>query len=146
MELQIDRAAVARCRKSAAAIADPVQTFVDRHSTVSVERSILRLLGVDGVASDGAPVPNVIVDSLSESERKNGAAIPFGRALAKTGLEPHRLGEQIAAGAIRLPAVHDVSRDAAREAVTSHARAALERLQARSSWSSSPSCRRRCSI
>ena len=131
MELRIDRAAVARCRKSAAAIADPVESFIDRHSTVSLERSILRLLGVDGVGPDDAPVPNIVVESLSQSERSGGVATAFGRALAKTDLVPFELGKRIAAGSIDLASFAGVSREAAREVVIKHARKGLERVQAR---------------
>ncbi len=131
MELQIDRNAVARCRKSAAAIADPVQTFIGRHSTVSVERSILRLLGVDGVDASGVPVPNAIVDALAPRERNDGVAVPFGRALASSGLEPSDLGAQLASGALDASRFANVSREDARAAVALHARNALERIRAR---------------
>jgi beta-lysine 5,6-aminomutase alpha subunit len=131
MELQIDRNAVARCRKSAAAIADPVQTFIGRHSTVSVERSILRLLGVDGVDASGVPLPNAIVDALQPRERNDGVAVPFGRALVSSGLEPRDLGLQLASGALDASRFANVSRDDARAAVTLHARKALERIRAR---------------
>ncbi len=131
MELQIDRKAVTRCRKSAAAIADPVQAFIERHSTVSVERSVLRLLGVDGVDADGAPVPNAIVESLGPDELARGVAVLFGRALAKTGLEPSVLGERIASGTVNLAQFKDVPKETARDVVTAHARKALERIRSR---------------
>ncbi len=79
MELRIDRGAVERCRELARAIAAPVSEFIAAHSTVSVERSVLRLLGVDGVSTDDVPVPNLIVEALSPEERARGAALAFGR-------------------------------------------------------------------
>jgi beta-lysine 5,6-aminomutase alpha subunit len=131
MELQIDRNAVARCRKSAAAIAGPVQAFIERHSTVSVERSILRLLGVDGVGPGDTPVPNMILESLDAGELANGIAIPFGRALVQTGLEPRALGERLASGGARLAQFGDVQNEAARGAIVVAARAAFDRVLAR---------------
>ncbi|MFY9665930.1 MAG: lysine 5,6-aminomutase subunit alpha, partial [Candidatus Cybelea sp.] len=65
MELRIDRDRVERCRRLAAAIADPVEAFIAAHSTVSVERGVLRLLGVDGITSEEIPLPNAVVDSLA---------------------------------------------------------------------------------
>jgi len=131
MELQIDRKAVARCRKSAAAIAEPVQAFIERHSTVSVERSILRLLGVDGVDAAGAPVPNAVVESLEAADLAQGSTLAFGRALAKTGLAPAELGERLAAEKLTLAQFEGVPKEAAREAVTPFARAALDRIRGR---------------
>ncbi len=131
MQLQIDRQAVARCRKSAAAIADPVHAFIERHSTVSVERSILRLLGVDGVDAEGAPIPNAIVESLDSDRLAHGIGIAFGCALAKTGSEPRILGEQLATGSLTLSQFGDVSAEAAREAVLAHARRSLDVIAAR---------------
>ncbi|MBV8656140.1 MAG: D-lysine 5,6-aminomutase subunit alpha, partial [Candidatus Eremiobacteraeota bacterium] len=91
MELRIDRRCVDRCRELAAAITDPVETFIAAHSTVSVERAALRLLGVDGVTSDEVPLPNAVVDSIPPAERGRGVSLPFGKALAETGLEPAAL-------------------------------------------------------
>src|SRR5438477_7095551 len=99
MELQIDRKAIDRCRKLAAEIAAPVHAFIERHSTVSVERSVLRWLGVDGVDAQGVPVPNAVIDAIDRQELGSGAALAFGRALVKGGLEPLATGEQIASGA-----------------------------------------------
>ncbi|MGC2244718.1 MAG: lysine 5,6-aminomutase subunit alpha, partial [Candidatus Aquilonibacter sp.] len=93
MELRIDRALVDRCRELAAAIAAPVSDFIAAHSTVAVERSVLRLLGIDGVGPDEIPVPNLIVDALSTEQRSRGVALWFGKALAETGLDPRSLGE-----------------------------------------------------
>ena len=38
-----------RARASAAKIADDTQHFIDQHTTVTVERAVCRLLGIDGV-------------------------------------------------------------------------------------------------
>ena len=62
MELRIDRRRVDRCRDLAAAIVAPVEAFIAAHSTVSVERAVLRLLGVDGLYPQEVPLPNAILD------------------------------------------------------------------------------------
>ncbi len=113
MEIRIDRAAVDRCRTLAAAIVAPVEEFIDGHSTVSVERAVLRLLGVDGVGRDDVPAPNLIVDSLTAAQRSRGVALAFGRAIAETGLTPATLGEAIAGGSRALADFDDVPDGAA---------------------------------
>ncbi|MBV8373039.1 MAG: D-lysine 5,6-aminomutase subunit alpha [Candidatus Eremiobacteraeota bacterium] len=131
MHLRIDREAVDRCRTLARAIAEPVQQFIGAHSTVSVERAVLRLLGVDGVGADDVPVPNLIVDALNPAERGRGAALAFGRAVAETGLDPAVLGEAIAGGRYTLAEFAGVPDAAARGALRPHVEAALVRVRAR---------------
>jgi beta-lysine 5,6-aminomutase alpha subunit len=131
VELRIDRDAVDRCRALAGAIAAPVQEFIDAHSTVSVERAVLRLLGVDGVGADDVPVANLIVDALSPSERSRGAALAFGRGTAETGLDPAVLGEAIAVGRYALTDFASVPDAAALGALRPHVDAALARIRSR---------------
>ncbi|MGC1380475.1 MAG: lysine 5,6-aminomutase subunit alpha, partial [Candidatus Baltobacteraceae bacterium] len=114
MDLRIDFAGVDRCRRLASAIVEPVEEFIAAHSTVSVERSVLRLLGVDGVTPDDVPLPNAVVDSLSTEDRSRGVALAFGRALAETGLDPAALGEAIAQGRYRVAEFGETPEQAAR--------------------------------
>ncbi|HTX58251.1 MAG TPA: lysine 5,6-aminomutase subunit alpha [Verrucomicrobiae bacterium] len=131
MELRIDRDSVDRCRGLAASIVSPVEDFIVSHSTVSVERAVLRLLGVDGVTSDEVPVPNAIVDALGPHERAGGAALPFGRALAETGLEPRALGEALGKGTLTLAQFAGAPAEAALGALRPHVEAGLARVRAR---------------
>ncbi|HEY8296771.1 MAG TPA: lysine 5,6-aminomutase subunit alpha [Candidatus Baltobacteraceae bacterium] len=131
MELRIDLGTVARCRDLARAIAEPVNDFIAGHSTVAVERSVLRLLGVDGVGADDVPIPNLIVDALTAEERAAGVAIAFGRALAETGLEPFVLGQAIANGTHRLTDFAGVPEAAARATVAAYVEKSLAQIRAR---------------
>ncbi len=131
MELRIDRAAVDRCRALAAAVVAPVSDFIASHSTVAVERSVLRLLGVDGVGRDEIPVPNIIVDALSPANRACGVALAFGKALAETALAPFALGEALSAGTLELASFAQVPEAAARGALRPLIEQALGGLRAR---------------
>jgi beta-lysine 5,6-aminomutase alpha subunit len=131
MELGVDRAQIDRCRELAAAIVAPVEEFIRAHSTVSVERAVLRLLGVDGIGADDVPVPNIVMDSLSGGGREAGVALAFGRALAETGLEPAALGEAIAAGDVALSQFSQTPDAAARGALRPHVDRALALIRSR---------------
>jgi beta-lysine 5,6-aminomutase alpha subunit len=131
MELRIDRSCVERCRKLAAAIADPVETFIAAHSTVSVERAVLRLLGVDGITAEEVPLPNAVVDSIAVDARGHGAAISFGRALAETGLEPPALAHALTSGGCTLEQFAETPESAARGALHPYVDEALTRITAR---------------
>ncbi len=131
MHLEVDRASVERCRSLASAIVAPVEEFIAAHTTVSVERAVLRLLGVDGIGTDEIPMPNVIVDALPAGERGGGVAIPFGKALAETGLDPGPLSEAIAVGHYRLDQFSQTPAEAARRALQPHVESALAHVRAR---------------
>jgi len=133
MNLRIDTAIVDRCRKRAQQIVAPVETFIRAHSTVAVERSVLRLLGVDGVGSDEIPLPNVIVDALSAGERAGGVAIAFGKALAETGLSPQALAAELGAQRLALANFASTPVDAAKGALAPHVERALARIAQRRS-------------
>ncbi len=129
MELKIDRERVARCRELASAIVAPAETFIAAHSTVSVERAVLRLLGVDGVTPDEVPIPNAIVETLEPNERRRGVAVAFGKALAETGLEPAALGEALGLRRWTLEQFAETPEAAARGALRPHVEAALRRIE-----------------
>lgn len=131
MELQIDSGRVDRCRALARAIVAPVSDFIAAHSTVAVERSVLRLLGVDGVGTDEIPLPNLIVDQLDATTRSNGVALAYGRALAETSLDPQGLAEAIGGGTIRLSQYSDAPEAAARGALRPFVDSSLARLRTR---------------
>jgi len=130
VELRIDRGCVERCRRLAAQIADPVERFIAAHSTVSVERAVLRLLGVDGVTPQEVPLPNAVIDSLPVQERNHGIAISFGKALAETGAEPAELAKRIADGRTSLGEFAETPEEAARGALRPHVEAAVVRIAA----------------
>ncbi len=131
MELRIDPGAVDRARSLARAIVEPIEQFIVLHSTVSVERAIVRLLGVDGVGPDDAPVPNLVVDALSPGERAGGVARHVGRAVAETGLTPAAVAARIVDGTLTFASLSDVPEAAAREALRPHVDAGLARIRGR---------------
>ena len=131
MELRLDSSTIDRCRDLARSIVEPVGQFITSHSTVAVERSVLRLLGVDGVAADEVPVPNLIVDALPASSRPDGVALAFGKALAETGLAPRALGEAIAAGSVTLAQFDSTPAEAARGALAPHVEKSLAHIRNR---------------
>jgi beta-lysine 5,6-aminomutase alpha subunit len=78
----MDLRKVARCRELAARIAADVQRYIDAHTTVGVERTVLRAYGADGVDEQGVPLVNVAVDRYREAGLlERGIAFFLGRAL-----------------------------------------------------------------
>ena len=79
--LRIDTDAVDECRSLAAEISAPIEALATTHTTVSIERACLRLIGVDGVVGEGVegvPVPNLVVDAIRDSVGlERGVLVPF---------------------------------------------------------------------
>ena len=76
-----------------------VQDFVEGYTTVAVERTLCRLIGIDGVDANAVPLPNVVVEELREKNVLGEGALFFlGNAIVETGLTPQQIAEEIAAG------------------------------------------------
>ena len=98
-KLNIDPKVVDSARQHAANIAHDMQEFIERHTTVSTERTIVRLLGIDGVDELETPLPNVVVDHIKDAGAlPTGAAYWIGNAIVQTGKQPQEIAEEIAAG------------------------------------------------
>src|ERR1700682_611577 len=63
-KLDLDQGLVESCRQAAARIAADVAEQIAGMTTLSVERTVARLFGVDGANDLGAPLPNVLVDHV----------------------------------------------------------------------------------
>lgn len=102
-KLNLDKALIDKARQSAAMIADDVQTFIDKHTTVTVERTIARLLGIDGVDEIEKPLPNVIVDHIRENQGlSRGLAYWIGNAIIQTKMTPQEIAEAVSVGELNI--------------------------------------------
>ena len=82
---------IAACRQAARRIADEVGEQIAGRTTVSVERSVTRLLGVDGADELEVPLPNVLVDHVHErGGLGRGIAHWLGNAMIQTGARRSR--------------------------------------------------------
>ena len=98
-KLGIDFNQVEHARDVARKIANGVQDFVEGYTTVAVERTLCRLIGIDGVDANAVPLPNVVVEELREKNVLGEGALFFlGNAIVETGLTPQQIAEEIAAG------------------------------------------------
>ena len=92
---------VDRLKEMAKEIADQIQNFVSKHSSVSVERTVLRLYGVDGVNSNNIPIPNRLIDILQEKDNlKSGVSRHFAAAMLASGKDAQTTAELIEQGKI----------------------------------------------
>lgn len=96
-KLNLDQQQIDRARVSARNIAEDIQRFIDQHTTVTVERAVARLYGIDGVNDIEEPLPNVLVDVIKEGGGlAQGLSYWLGNAISNTGLSPQEIAEQVA--------------------------------------------------
>ncbi|HOP49755.1 MAG TPA: lysine 5,6-aminomutase subunit alpha [Ignavibacteriales bacterium] len=96
-KLNLSKEKIQRARELSKNIVKPVQEYILKHTTTTVERATLRLLGADDVNSEGIPVPNIIIDQLGKNIQY-GAAKYYINALLKTGKTIEELNKDIANG------------------------------------------------
>lgn len=105
-KLNLDQNRIAEAREAAAQIAANVMRMVDQHTTTSVERTVVRLFGVDGADANGVPLPNIVVDRV-HAENKLGIGIAYwiGNAMVHYQLSAQEVAEAVARGDIKLTEV-----------------------------------------
>lgn len=87
-KLKLNQDIVQSCRDYSNIIAKDVQNYIDQHSTVSVERTVLRLLGIDGVDHLGVPIVNRLVDEVkNQADISKGISVYIASALKTTSLD-----------------------------------------------------------
>ena len=129
-KLNLDQHKVDRARAAARQVAVDTQAFIDRHTTVTVERAVCRLLLIDGVNEVGVPLPNVVVDHLLDKGLlPYGAAYALGNAMAETGLTPQQIAEAVDKGELDLSQVAPHSFDEIRAAIEPAAKESVERIR-----------------
>lgn len=110
-KLNLDPNKIESARNAARKIAEDVQNFIDMHTTTTTERTVVRLLGIDGVDEIGKPLPNVVVDNILEGGGLPlGAAYWIGNAMIQTGYKPQTIAEKISMGELditKLPLAKD---------------------------------------
>src|SRR4051812_50039976 len=94
-QLFVEPSKIVRARELAQSAARGVQAFIDRHTTVAIERTVLRLLGIGAAGTRGAPLANLIVDRLAGGKGLHKGAAYWLRGGLQTPpgeKPPHAIG------------------------------------------------------
>lgn len=128
-KLGLNQELIAKARASAHNVAADVQAFIDEHTTVTVERAVCRLLGIDGVNEVEVPLPNVVVDHLKEKGvLSGGASFYIGNAMVALGVGPQEVAEKVSSGEVDLTKLPVASIDEIKAAIWPIAEATTERV------------------
>lgn len=95
-KLNLDFNIVENARQKAKSVALSTQEFIDDHTTSTVERTVCRLMGIDGVNEDGVPLPNIVIEHLqSKNALSVGASVYIANAVLHTGKTPQEIAQDI---------------------------------------------------
>ncbi len=130
--ITLDKKLVEYARELAKEITDQIQEMINQHSTVSVERAVLRLFGVDGVTDDQIPLVNVVVDKIKEWEMlQDGVARPIVNAMIVLDKSAQEVAEAIANG-LDLRSLPYVSNEKISVKMEELSKQALEKIEKKS--------------
>ena len=131
--LGLDPAVVRQARELARRAGQPIVELARTHTTVSVERAVLRLAGLDGADKDGMPWVNRLSDSVRETAGlEHGVALPAWDAMLTGGYpDLAALARDAAAGKVkfRIPDAADAQR--ARAAAARAVRGGIDTIDTR---------------
>jgi beta-lysine 5,6-aminomutase alpha subunit len=132
-KLNLDPAAVRRARRLAARAGKPVVDLARTHTTVSVERAVLRLAGITGADPDGIPWVNRLVDAVvADVGLGHGVSLPVFHALAASGERDLTvLAQKAAAGSVRFAVPSGTPASAARRSGRRAVAAGIKRIDRR---------------
>jgi beta-lysine 5,6-aminomutase alpha subunit len=99
--LKLDQSLVDEARALARHIVEPVIDYINAHTTVAIERTTLRLIGVDGIDEEGVPLPNRVVDSALPL-LPGGILRPFVASMIQHSLDVQKTAEAIGRGELSL--------------------------------------------
>jgi beta-lysine 5,6-aminomutase alpha subunit len=129
-KLHLDEKLVERGRVAAGKIAEETQGFIDIHSTVAVERTICRLLGIDGVDDAGVPLPNIVVDNIKLGGGLNkGAAYYLANAVLNLGKTTQEIAESVVRGELDLCKIPAKGKAEIEKKATEMAKVMVETIQ-----------------
>lgn len=130
-KLKIDQKLVDRCRQAADDIGDGIQVHIDENTTTTVERTVARLFGIDGIDEEEIPLPNVVVDQIHQSDKLNrGIAYWIGNAMIETGKSPQKIAEAVGRGELSLIDIEEHSLEEVKKAVGSVAEDMVDYISA----------------
>lgn len=106
VKLNIETAKIERARSYAGEIASSFQGLIEQNSSVTIERTVARLMGIDGAIANGEPLPNILIDDLKSKDVLNrGAAYWIANGMLAKNIDAQELAEAAAEGLLDLTAL-----------------------------------------
>ncbi len=117
LKLNLNKSIIDQSRQFARQIVDEVQKFIDLRSTVSVERAILRLFGVEWHSEDQElPYVNIIIDKLHKDNLlSKGATYYLVNGLLRTNMPLKEFCDNIVNGRLSFKSIEPLDYEVVKE-------------------------------
>jgi beta-lysine 5,6-aminomutase alpha subunit len=113
-------------------IAKSVNNELSPYSTVTIERTVARLFGVDDIDSHGVPLANVVVDQVDAAGKLgDGVALHLANACLALNCGPQEVAERVASGRLDFSKVPWQGREACEDKARELAEAGAARIAGR---------------
>jgi len=130
VKLNLNTQKIHQAREYARNIALDTQNFINAHTTEAVERTVCRLLGIDGKNEIDIPMPNIVVNHIkSLGLLSDGAALLIGNAAHMLGIPPQEIAERIDAGTLDFSKISVTDVEKAKTAVQSAALSSIGKIK-----------------
>lgn len=117
-----------RCRTHAARVLAPLFRYIHHHSSTSIERATLFLLGVEGERR-GVPFATSFLETLSRDDLRKGSALWLGKAVCASKESVVHAAELVARGKLTRKELELIPEDNARQSLYAAAKKAGEKLE-----------------
>ncbi len=131
-KLGLDHEKIEYARGLAKGIAGEVQDFVENYTTVAVERTLARIIGIDGVDTEQVPLPNKIVDFLkSKGVLGDGVLFYLGNAVVQLSLAPQEIAKKIVYEGLDITKLEILSKEKIEEGLAPIIQSSLNKIKER---------------
>ncbi len=131
-KLDLKESQIQKARSAAHGVVLDIYDYIKERTTTSVERTVVRLFGVDGTTEDGIPLPNVVVNKIfTAGKLGRGAAFWLANATLYHQSSPQEVAEGIAADKIQVCKVPVQDEGKIRARIMELALAGLHRIDVR---------------
>ena len=103
LRLNIEQKKIEKAKNLARSIVDDLDYLMEDFSSVSIERTVARFMGVDGVDESGEPLPNVLIDHLLQNKAiTKGVAIYLVNAMVNKDKTAEEIAKMVSKKEINL--------------------------------------------
>lgn len=129
--LKLDARTVKKARTLAARAGEPIVELAKSHTTVSVERAVVRLAGLKGADDEGTPWANRLVDAVrGDVGLEHGVALPIWHAMGEHHMDLDTVARAAAVGEVRFTIPTGKAAKQAHAAATRAAKVGLKIIDA----------------